>query len=143
METSYSLRMTRRAFLLDGTAVIAIAAAEPKKRGWRIGRFLSDLLKPGYGNCLRCGTNWGFVEGHTIHLLDEDGTRVDEKPCWLMAQTCVSGMFPICEQCWGDTGVEEHVRFARQLYDRWLTDGAQNIPWERWERSVRADGSKI
>mgnify|MGYP001559819696 FL=1 len=55
----------------------------------------------GYGDCLRCGNTWNWKKGYSISY----------------GRGC--GMFPLCEECWKATAINEKKFYVKQLVDEW------------------------
>ena len=85
--------------------------------GFRIGR-LSSFLLPGYSHCGKCRTNWMFVDGHSTTVPGTGG-----------------GMFPLCEQCWGELTPEQRLPYYRAVYNGW--GDHQPFTWAQLESAVR------
>lgn len=87
----------------------------------RVGR----LVYPGYGACRHCGRPWPICRSHMVPL------------------TPVESFFPLCEECWDETTIYEHVRYARDLWDSWQREG-DTEPWEPFKRAVmRHDNANL
>jgi len=91
-----------------------------------IAKFVAPLF-PSYGTCGRCGLPWSVCNGHITNYSPHQGC------------------FPLCEDCWNETTIEERIPYYRQLYDRWLSSRESlnvklNAKWEEIESAVLAGG---
>jgi len=65
-------------------------------------------LSPGFSYCHRCGRTWNKVEGHTTNYTES------------------SGMFPLCEICWGELKPKARLPYYRTLFDSWMMSSMQD-----------------
>lgn len=68
------------------------------------------------GTCLCCGRHWSEVKHHVTH------------------HSRKSGVFPLCEECWGRMSPEDRLPFYEALMIQWeQIDGYTITPAEREE----------
>lgn len=96
----------------------------------KIAGFFARLVSPMCSWCGRCDMPWNLTKNHV--------TGVTE----------VSGIFPLCENCWNDLTPQDRLPYYRKLYESWLKtmpetlpDGSPsklNVTWEEIEAAVLA-----
>ncbi len=100
---------------------------------WMAKDNIEDRLKPGYGDCGRCGLNWGYAKGHDTNYCPHDDPRFripelgidapDPSPC--------QGMFPLCEPCWVELETPANrLPYYRGLWQRWVDDTGGDPAYE-------------
>ena len=61
----------------------------------------SRLINPHISYCAKCGVSWMYVKPHTIWLLNND---IDKE-----SGTISTGVFYMCEECWTESTIEDHI----------------------------------
>ena len=79
----------------------------------RLGK-LAQALAPSHSFCGRCGTPWPFVKRHATQYSDS------------------RGCFPLCQFCWEECSPEERLPYYRELFESWVSEGAEIATPELW-----------
>jgi len=96
----------------------------------KIAGFFARLIFPMYSACGRCGMPCNVTKNHV--------TSVTE----------ISGIFPLCENCWKYLTPQDRLPYYRKLYESWLKTMPETLPdgspaklnmiWEEIEAAVLA-----
>ena len=93
----------------------------------RFDKSVAYLVDHPYGRCSRCSLSWKRVNGHITTIIDTN-----------------SGMFVLCDACWGELTPEDRLPHYRVAFDRNTFDAERNgrtyeYSWEDLKKSVLAE----